>query len=817
MFVRHCRAPLGADRYADLEPHSGRLALERDLETVSETLELASEDVVWYLTELADPAETISILRIADASLEPRLLLDLAKLLTQAAAASALISSNRAAAPTLFSLVENLPKGLSKLAADINKKIMPSGEIDDSASPELRRIRRETNAMRGRLTKSLESIMRSKGDAIQDEIVTVRNERYVIPVKADFSGKVGGVTHGASSSGATVFIEPLEVIEANNELQKLKAKEEAEIARILFSLADEARSNLDGIVTAAEIVGELDFIKAKAEFAKQFDAVIPQISEDLSLEFVDARHPLLEASLREAVPGSKFQVSNSYDKKSSESKTDFKSTNLKPETWNLKPTEGIVPVSFSLSAKNSVMIISGANAGGKTVVLKTAGLLSLMAVSGLPVPAKTAKVPFYSAILADIGDQQSIAANLSTFSSHISNIASMMKHQGKPSLILLDEVGTGTDPDEGSALGVAIVDYFRTKGAQVIASTHYKGLKIYAANDADVINASVEFDEKTLQPTYRLLTGLAGASSGLEIARRFGIRDDVIEEARKNLDTAARKSEIYLAELQRETKQAADLRVALEAEREATAQKYSLLDLDFHKKERSRREQFEKELERVVDKFDKKAKEFLKSVSDKKERKKLEKHVAESRASLKREIRSKTTVAEAAKGVKVKKAAAAAGPIEAGSTVLLKNFGTEGRVEKLDGNIAHVLVGSIHMKQDVADLLAVAATKKTAKPTTKAKKSAGESLDSKFAGQSSAKELNLIGMTTLDAEDEVDRFLEDSYAAKIMRLRIIHGHGTGALRNAVQKYLKGHPHVESFGFAPQNEGGHGATIVELKA
>ncbi|MDH3530803.1 MAG: hypothetical protein OEQ28_14660, partial [Acidobacteriota bacterium] len=610
LFVRYCRTPLGADRLADVRPHTSRLELQRELDCISETKALQKEEIGWYFTELEDPSDTFAILKIADAAVEPRRLLEVAELLSQALAASAVISSNKDAAPVLADIVGGLPRDLSKVAANIKSKILPTGEIDDSASPELNRIRREINSMRGRLTKSLESIMRKKGDAIQDEIVTIRNDRFVIPVKADFTGKVKGVAHGASSSGATVFVEPIETIEANNELQKFKSKEESEIARILFSLAEELRSNLSGVRKAAEVVGELDFIKAKATFAKTYDAVIPDVTDDLDLELLDARHPILEESLRASskVQSSKFKVQSSSDSDSSRGKSaqsgtfsahksDVDETNLELETLNFErqsSSNAIVPISLSLSAKNSVMIISGANAGGKTVVLKTAGLLSLMAVSGLPIPARIARVPFYSSIRADIGDHQSLSANLSTFSSHISNIAGMIEKLGTPALILLDEVGTGTDPDEGSALGVAIVDHFRQKGAQVIASTHYKGLKTYAANDEGVINASVEFDEKTLQPTYKLLTGLAGASSGLEIARRFGIRDEIIEAALLNLDEAAQKSADYLRELQKETKTAADLRRALEDEREATAEKYSKLDVEFHKKERERRESFQK-------------------------------------------------------------------------------------------------------------------------------------------------------------------------------------------------------------------------------
>src|SRR5204863_841021 len=294
--------------------------------------------------------------------------------------------------------------------------------------------------------------------------------------------------------------------------------------RLLFHLTETLREQLPAVEAAVEAVTELDAIKAKVEFARKFNAVVPEITDE-SLDLVNARHPLLEEALRV-----------------SSADTD------------------IVPSSFGLDKQHSVMIISGANAGGKTVVLKTAGLLSLMGLSGLPVPATGAKIPFYRSVLADIGDHQSLAANLSTFSSHMSNIAGMIRECSSPALVLLDEAGTGTDPEEGSALGVAIVDHFRRNcKAQVIASTHYRGLKIYAANDEHVVNASVEFDEKTLQPTYKLLIGLAGASSGIQIASRFGILPEVIEFARQNLDISAQDAEAYLLKLQTETKQAEDL------------------------------------------------------------------------------------------------------------------------------------------------------------------------------------------------------------------------------------------------------------------
>ena len=436
-----------------------------------------------------------------------------------------------------FEITAELPADLKKLTTLVTRKILPGGELDDRASPELARIRRELTSARSRITRSLEALMRRASEAIQEELVTVRNNRFVIPVRSDHQARVKGVAHGSSSSGATVFVEPLETIDANNELQSLREAEQREIAEILFALSEELRRELPAIELAAKAITQLDFINAKAAFAERFNCVVPEVSET-ELEFIEARHPLLEENLRAT-------------------------------------GATVVPVSFKLDDDSSTMVISGANAGGKTVVLKTAGLLSLMALSGLPVPARGARVPFYKSVLADIGDHQSLAANLSTFTSHVANIAGMIESCETPALVLLDEVGTGTDPEEGSALGVAVVDHFKQRGAQVLATTHYSGLKMYAANESGVINASVEFDEKTLRPTYRLLVGIAGSSSGLEIAQRFGIPAAVIGKAMEQVKGSSRESIEYLRRTKREAEEAVALRQALEEERAAVAEKFA--------------------------------------------------------------------------------------------------------------------------------------------------------------------------------------------------------------------------------------------------
>jgi DNA mismatch repair protein MutS2 len=405
LISRSAQTPMGKSRFENLRPMTNRLELEKNLKAIAETIFLNEERrISWSFSGLEDPSDAVAILKIKGATLEPTTLLEITRVCNQALFARSAIQPEKIDAPVLWEKVENIPPTLFEAINRINKKLLPSGEIDDSASPELARLRREINNQRGRLQKSLETVMRAAGDAIQDQIVTQRNERFVIPVKADFRGKLQGVAHGFSSSGATVFVEPLEAIEANNELQNLKGKEEREIARILFSLTEELRQQLPAVEAAVEAVAELDFIKTKVEFARKFNAIVPTISDDETLDLIDARHPLLEENLRFSVQSPKSKVQSSEEQ------------NPKSQIPSPKSDE-IIPVSFRLTKEKGVMIISGANAGGKTVVLKTAGLLSLMAISGLPVPARDARIPFYRSILADIGDHQSLSANLSTFSS----------------------------------------------------------------------------------------------------------------------------------------------------------------------------------------------------------------------------------------------------------------------------------------------------------------------------------------------------------------------------------------------------------------
>jgi DNA mismatch repair protein MutS2 len=858
-----------------LEPIDDLEELQKDLARLDEMFELRRRGGRISLDGVADVAESISRLRIEGTALVSSALLDVARLCARALAARLAILAEREVLPGLFEIVALVPAELGKLAAHITQKILPSGELDDRASPQLAAIRRELATARSRITRSLESLMRRSSEAIQEELVTVRNDRFVIPVRSDHQARIKGVAHGSSSSGATVFIEPLETIEANNELQNLREAEQREIAEILFALSERLRQELPAIEAAAEAIAQLDLINAKASFGESFDCIVPSVSAAVSepgavatglssslrphldpvatargsdtsgiLEFINARHPLLEESLRATA-------------------------------------NAVVPVSFKLDSDHPVMVISGANAGGKTVVLKTAGLLSLMALSGLPVPAKAARVPFYRSVLADIGDHQSLAANLSTFTSHIGNIAKMIDTCVTPALVLLDEVGTGTDPEEGSALGVAVVDNFKRRGAQVMVTTHYAGLKMYAANEADVLNASVEFDETTLQPTYRLLVGLAGASSGLEIARRFGIPDGLIENAAQQVSQSSREAIAYLRRIKNEADEARAQRQALEEEREATAEKFAALDKQFQTREAERRREFEVALRQTVADFEKLSRDLLTRIEDRSVRAKIEREAAVRAAEMKREAqRAAQAMSQAARsetaarltksqqgglppqlrsvrvirngeiisdGRETKGAPAldeAAGPnarvageqrdLRVGDRVRLRALGSIGIIDRIKGDEAELRIGTLHMREKLANLELIEVTgsarnevstsrgsgrvKASLEDLQKRRPTTELHLHSRAADEKlkSRSELNLIGKTTDEAVDLVDRFLDEAFLNGQSEVRIIHGHGTGALRKAIAALLSDHPHVARFMPAAQDKGGSGATIVDLK-
>lgn len=800
LIKRNAQTEAGQRRVEALAPIDNVDALRRELSALSECVTLRRRGVKWWFNGLTDQTEAIARLRVEGASLDPLAILQIARLCEQAMSARAAILAERENAPVLWQLVENLPRELNTLVARVTNKILPSGELDDRASPELASIRHEINVLRSRITRSLEGLMRRSSEAIQDELVTIRNDRFVIPVKADHRGRVQGVAHGYSSSGATAFVEPLETIDANNELQSLHESEAREIARILSGLSAELREQLPAIEMAAEAVAELDFVNSRAVFHQTFNCVIPEIQSQTNaytsgqLELIEARHPLLEENLR-ATGGA------------------------------------VVPVSFALDDDKNAMVISGANAGGKTVVLKTTGLLALMALSGISVPARSARFPFYASVLADIGDHQSLAANLSTFTSHVANIARMIDLCEAPALVLLDEVGTGTDPEEGSALGVAVVDHFRrTCSAHVIATTHYSGLKMYAGNEEGVINASVEFDEKTLRPTYRLVVGMAGASSGLEIARRFGVPLGIVDSAMRSVKESSLQASEYLRRIKREAEDAEALRLALEEERRAVAEKFASLDKEAAKHERERQATFEQTVQRTLADLEKRAQELVARIEDRTERVRVEREAQRQVAEMKRTVQRSVRVVREGQTVQPERVepetedvpqyvAAAPRDIVVGDKVKLLSFGSVGVVDQIKDGLAEVRVKSLKFREKLENLELVeaqASSKPQAGKLEKLRRAANTEIHLAAAEQKAQSELNVIGRTTDEAVDAVDKFLDEASLASLSQVRIVHGHGTGALRRAIAGLLDGHPHVSRFLSAPPDQGGAGATLVELR-
>jgi DNA mismatch repair protein MutS2 len=789
--LRLARTPLGAAQARELQPSVNAGQIFRDLRCTSEGAEYLRQSAGFDFTDLPDPLAALSKLGVADINLEPREILDLLRLMSVAAG---LRETFREAAER-FPLLREITKDIASLRAleqRIRSRILPDGEIDDFASPELREARYQINQTRQRIQRSLERILKQAQEdhALRDDFITIRNERYVVPIRNDNRGAVAGVVHGMSSTGQTAFIEPLETIDLNNELVRLREVEQTEITKVLFALTEDLRAEREALAHMAEAVGEVDFIAAKARLAIQHEAIEPKINEDGRLLLRDARHPLLEENLR---------------------------------AQNLK----IVPLSFEMDKEHCVMVISGPNAGGKTVVLKTTGLLSLMAQSGLHVPATDADLPIFHQTHADIGDHQSIAANLSTFTAHLENIRDISSTLKPPALILLDEVGTGTDPEEGSALGVAMVDYFRQHGAHVIVTTHYSGLKMYATNSPGVINASVEFDEKTLRPTYRLLVGLAGSSSGIEIARRYGMPAEITERAASQVKGSTNEATEYLRRLKAQRDEQQQMIVALEEERAATAKKYAELEKEFQQREQVREKEFRASLQKVVEEFTARAEKFAVSIENapdaRKARKEMERRAAEMRSA------ATSALFEMKHAQGAKQADEASPPVSAESTeaetrefqiadrVLVLSLDKEGIIESINDEEIGVQVGALRFRERAENLRLVQPQKPAGKAAARAVNMLpkGVSVSLRDDAETTSSELNVIGRTVSEATDAADKFLDAAYLNNHERVRIVHGMGMGALKRAIASLLTQHPHVAKFYPAAVNEGGNGATIVEL--
>ena len=783
LLSRFVSSPLGRAELDRVAPGSDRAAIAATLAEVEEAIQYlrsaaqpkpAQRGAAIRLdfSGISDLRTAVEKLRIEGASLDPKEIFDLIALLDRAADFKSILAAVTERFPRLGRRALAIGDFRTVLQ-DVAGKILPDGTVADHASVALARLRREIERQKKSIHDSLERFLRAHKEegVLQEEIVTIRNERFVVPVISGQRKKIDGVIHGASSSGHTLFVEPLETIDLNNDLVRLTEEELRESHRILREITERLRGYSDSIRATLVTMGELELVFAKARFGVEFACSIPRFGRKLLLR--EARHPLLEDVLR-------------------------------------RQRKAVVPITLELDAECRTLLISGPNTGGKTVSLKTVGLLVLMAQAGLPVPCEQAELPVFEQVLADIGDNQSIQESLSTFSSHISRIREMVLDVTPDSLVLLDELGAATDPEEGGALGVAVVDHFRAAGAFTLVSTHLLALKIYGANTGGVLNASMGFDEQTLEPTYRLRTGAPGKSAGLDIATRLGMPAHVMDRARQSMSTRERDLASFLSELHRRLEATAELERTLRAKVDELAEREKSLAKDWEKREAAKLRELERRCDLVLEKFEADSRETIERMRQSGEQRKAADQAARSVSKVKRELREE--FASAVLTVAAGTPAEAPLKIEEGARVRLKGVSDPARVRrKLGADLIEVEAGFLKMQVSIDDVLEVL-------PAAGESRKLPKNVSFQPAPQlrPAFQEINVIGEHAEEARDRVEKFLDSAVMATASRVRIVHGHGMGILRKAIWELLKESPHVEKFYQAPQNEGGAGATIAELK-
>ncbi len=777
----HLSGPIARQLLEALRPHTQVDEIRHQLDRVREAREYARETGRPSFSALTDPRPILAKLGIEGLSLTAHEILALLELARAARDLRGLFRE------TPFRSLDALAGALGDfrtLVASLDGKILPDGTLDSSASPELARIRRAIERLRHEVQATLEKLLRrlSQDEVVQDAVVTLRNDRFVIPVRAEAKRRVAGVVHGASSSGATVFVEPLDTLPLNNELVEMQDRELAEIARLLGEFTKMLAVRRDDFLAATEILGELDLAFAKVEFAVAYDCCLPEFVPERALYLKDVRHPLLERTLR----GRK-----------------------------LRP----VPITLELASPKTQMVISGPNTGGKTVAIKTVGIAVLMAQAALPVPASEVRLPIFGRVLADIGDQQSIEANLSTFSAHLRNIQQMVEAAEPEDLVLLDEIGASTEPGEGAALAVSILEHFRDKRAMTFVTTHHSRLKAYAAENPAAVNAATEFDEATLLPTYRLLVGLPGKSSGIDTAERLGLERSIVGRARELLAPADAESSALVASLHQQKAELDQQGSSLAREREQLEAERRRHEEQFNRERRARLTELDARLEATLrehdEKWEMRLEEIRKTAAGSAQVEQAIKKAERKAPQLAREARENWNeqVLDAL-GVPAEEPPQTERSLAVGDQVRLNKISTPGRILAVVGeHELEVEVGRVRMRvsRDEARLL----MKETATDLTPARQGPPAMRLDKPAPEAPA-EINVIGTTAEEARERVDKFLDDAFLARRFRLRVVHGHGKGILRKSLHEMFAAHPHVEKYYAAPQNEGGTGATIVELK-
>ncbi len=768
--------PMGDERLARLAPATDPQKVAQLLAATTETTRYLAANALFPLRASTELPQILAALAIEGRALEPLRLVALAAFLDSVDEAKAAIRRT----PGSFAYLEAATGPAASFKTEttqVRDKIDQSGEVVDDASPELKLVRERLRKQRARLRGTLESYLRGKDTAkyLQDLVVTERNGRYVLVVKSEHRTSIPGIVHGASTSGASLFLEPLSTVEINNDIVALQEQEIEQVRRILLALSDAFRARATELARTIDAATDLDILQARARFSDSIDGIEPALSDDGAFELQAARHPLLKSA---------------------------------------------VPVTVKIIPPATCLLITGPNTGGKTVALKTAGLLALMAQAGLRIPsADGSRLPVFRSLFADIGDEQSIDASLSTFSGHITNLAAMDRGLQTPALVLLDEIGSGTDPIEGGALGVAIVDHFRQRGATVVATSHYDALKTYASTTAGVTSAAFGFDPDTFAPTYQLLYGSPGRSLALEIAGRLGLNPSVVAAARRNLTAREAQLAEHLAKIDK------DMR-ALEHEQRLVAHEREAIgatEARMREREEALRQREETFRRRLNEELEAELRQARRAIDGVITDLKTKTHAAAQEAArqavttgdtgaMRADARNAvdTIVRQFAEPAERPAAVEPAGHAPSiGDRVLVGGLGLEGVVTSLHDGTADLDVRGKRIRAAVRDLrvvgggAAVAASRVTVHVELQPRDHASS-------------DLNVVGCTVDEAIARAERFLDESLLADQRTVRVIHGYGTGQLKRALAGFLQQHPLVARFDAAPPDQGGGGVTVVELK-
>ena len=752
------------EKFLDIDIIKEKSVLDKELMLMMEMIDFYKYDDGLELAGLADITRMMNSIDIIGSYLSAEDLAVLKKNLTIFRISKSRAKNARDKYKAIWNLFSDVEE-VKDIENFISEAINDEGVLKDDASIGLRDVRRQKQNINANIKEKFDELISNKNtqNAIQERIVTQRNDRYVIAVKTDFKGLIKGIEHDRSATGSTVYIEPLNVVSLNNKLREYEAREREEIRKILLRITEIVKTKKEEILEIKGILEKLDFIDAKTTYSVNKKCIVPKIINKEYLKLVEARHPLIDENI-------------------------------------------VVPINFELGNPENIMLITGPNTGGKTVTLKVAGLLTIMALSGIPIPAnEKTEIGYFHNVLADIGDEQSLEQNLSSFSGHVSKIKDIIENANSKSLVLMDELGSGTDPMEGAAFAMAIIDYLNKKHVTSIITTHYSEVKAYAFNTTGIKSASMEFDVETLSPTYRLLEGIPGESNALIIARKYGISEEVIENAKSYISEDNQRVEEMLKSIKEKNDELETMQEQLEATRTELDKQKSIYEQNMIKLENEKNEIIKRayeEADNYLKNMQAKAKNLIDKINSEESKKEDAKNAQRSLNMLRESF-----ITDKKKNVKEKKAVTQNVDFSVGEEVLVKTMNQNGKILKImPNNRIQVQTGILKLVVSTDDIVKI-----QKKKTNKFKNFASLKRTSQVRG-----EIDLRGMNADEAIAELETYMDRAMLTGYHEIYIIHGKGTMVLRKKIHEYLRTSKYVTEFKDANQNEGGIGCTVVTLK-